>query len=57
MSRPNEEVEEVFPMTIGDIVEQMNQDPMRFTAGFIRTLRAYIDIKHLPYTLTAHKPE
>jgi len=54
---PNDEVEQIIPMTLEEIVEQMNADPMRFTAGFIRTMRAYIDIKGLPLNLTAHKPK
>lgn len=54
---PNEEVEEIIPMTVEDVVEQMNQDPMRFTAGFICTMRTYLEVKKLPYKLTAHKPK
>jgi len=54
---PNDEVEQIIPMTLEGIVRQMNADPMRFTAGFIRTMRAYINIKGLPLNLTAHKPK
>lgn len=54
---PNDEVEEIIPMAIEDIVQQMNQDPMRFTAGFICMLRAYIELKGLPLNITAHKPK
>jgi len=54
---PNDEVEEIIPMTLEEIVRQMNQNPMRFTAGFICMLRAYIGLKELPLELTAHKPK
>ena len=54
---PNDEVEEIIPMTLENVVEQMNEDPMRFTAGFIRTMHTYIDAKRLPLSLTAHKPK
>lgn len=54
---PNDEVETIIPITLEEIVGQMNQDPMRFTAGFIRTLRGYIELKGLPLVLTAHKPK
>jgi isopentenyldiphosphate isomerase len=54
---PNDEVEEIIPMKLEDIVRRMNQNPMRFTAGFICTLRAYIKLKGLPLMLTAHKPK
>jgi len=54
---PNDEVEQVIPMELEEIVVQMNDDPMRFTAGFIRTMRTYIDVKNLPLVLTAHKPK
>jgi 16S rRNA (adenine1518-N6/adenine1519-N6)-dimethyltransferase len=52
---PNDEVEQIIPMTLEEIVKQMNADPERFTAGFIRTLREYIKLKDLPLNLTAHK--
>lgn len=54
---PNDEVAEIIPMTVTAVVAQMNQDPLRFTAGFIRTMRAYIELRGLPLTLTAHKPK
>jgi isopentenyldiphosphate isomerase len=54
---PNDEVEQIIPMSLEDIVAEMNEDPMRFTAGFIHTMRAYIDLKNLSLKLTAHKPK
>jgi isopentenyldiphosphate isomerase len=54
---PNDEVEQIIPMTLEEVVEQMNADPMRFCAGFIQTMHTYIRLKKLPFTLTAHKPK
>lgn len=54
---PNDEVAEIIPMPLAEIVDAMNKEPMRFTAGFIRTLRTYIELKDLSLQLTAHKPK
>jgi hypothetical protein len=38
-------------MDIADIVAQMNEQPGKFTPGFIRTMRKYLEVKGLPYDL------
>lgn len=48
---PNEEVNNIIPMTIQTIVELMNREPQRFTGGFINTMAEYIKYKKLPYTI------
>lgn len=48
---PNDEVQEITPMDIADIVAQMNEQPGKFTPGFIRTMRKYLEVKGLPYDL------
>lgn len=40
---PNEEVEELIPAAIEDIVQEMQDYPDRFTGGFRNTMRAYLD--------------
>lgn len=49
--KPTEEVEEIVLMSISEIVQLMNEDQMRFTAGFINTMREYLKIKNLPNLL------
>jgi len=38
---PNEEVEEIVPMRIGEIWTRMQSSPERFTRGFVNTMREY----------------
>lgn len=48
---PNDEVEEITPMAVEQIVAHMNEDPSRFTGGFINTLKFYIKIKGLHHQI------
>lgn len=38
---PNNEVEQVIPMTMSDIAILMSSNPEKFTRGFINTFRQY----------------
>jgi isopentenyldiphosphate isomerase len=49
---PNEEVTTIIPLPIDEIVQMMNRDPMKFTKGFLRTMKEYIKVKNLPYIIT-----
>lgn len=42
---PNEEVEEIIPMKLGDIRALMVSSPERFTGGFINTMAKYTELK------------
>lgn len=44
---PNEEVEEVIAMTIDEIRELMQEQPHKFTGGFINTMNEYTRLKAL----------
>lgn len=44
---PNDEVEEIIPMSISDIWDMMNKTPKKFTGGFINTMKEYRRIKNL----------
>ena len=52
---PNEEVESIFAQPLGEVVQQMDNNPGKFTPGFINTMTAYLDIKNLPYKLNLEK--
>lgn len=39
---PNNEVEEVIPMTIEDIQALMKSNPEKFTGGFLNTMKEYL---------------
>lgn len=47
----NNEVKNIFPMPIEEIVKLMNENPEKFTGGFLNTMAEYITQKNLPYTL------
>ena len=49
---PNEEVKNIVPMELGDIVAMMNAEPQKFTGGFKKTLREYVKKKKLPLTFS-----
>ncbi|MCX6729254.1 MAG: NUDIX domain-containing protein [Candidatus Saccharibacteria bacterium] len=49
--KPNDEVHSIFPMSIEDIVNQMNVSPQTFTPGFLNTMEQYLKIKKLNITL------
>lgn len=42
---PNEEVKNIVPMKINEIVKLMNSDPEKFTLGFLNTMKEYIKQK------------
>ena len=48
----NEEVKNLIPMEINDIVEMMNKEPKRFTGGFKNTMFEYIKQKGLSLNLS-----
>lgn len=48
---PNEEVQNIFPMDISEIVKLMNSNPEKFTLGFLNTMYEFINIKKLPFKL------
>ncbi|MDF2461634.1 MAG: hydrolase, partial [Candidatus Saccharibacteria bacterium] len=48
---PNDEVEELELMELEEVVDHVNERPEDFTRGFIRSLAAYIQVRHLPYKL------
>lgn len=43
---PNDEVEEIIPMSLSDIQELMIAQPERFTNGFINTMKKYLELQH-----------
>lgn len=45
---PNDEVKELVPMHIEQIITEMNRHPDKFTRGFINTLEAYLQVKNHP---------
>ncbi len=47
---PTEEVHEVIPMTVQQIVSTMTDQPHLFTGGFLDTIKEYIRVKQLPYS-------
>lgn len=42
---PNDEVEEIIPMSIGKINELMRTNPSKFTGGFKSTMRKYLQYR------------
>jgi 16S rRNA (adenine1518-N6/adenine1519-N6)-dimethyltransferase len=46
---PNDEVDEITPMTIAEAVALANDHPEQCTQGFINVLRFYIKRKNLPF--------
>jgi len=44
---PNDEVEEIIPMTISNIRELMIAHPEKFTRGFINTMHEYVRLNNL----------
>jgi 16S rRNA (adenine1518-N6/adenine1519-N6)-dimethyltransferase len=53
--QPNEEVQEIYPESLENIVKQMMESPGRFAPGFINTLDAYIKHKSLDIKFDAQK--
>lgn len=47
---PNEEVKNIIPIKLSDVVAMMNTEPQKFTGGFKNTLREYVKKKNLPLT-------
>lgn len=44
---PNDEVDEIIPMSLNEIRNQMTISPSKFTGGFINTLDEYCRIKQI----------
>ena len=42
---PNDEVEEIIPMNLEDIISEMQQNPQKFTGGFRNTMKTYLELK------------
>ena len=45
--QPNDEVEEIIPMALGDILSLMSSNPEKFTGGFKNTIKMYMSSKSL----------
>jgi isopentenyldiphosphate isomerase len=52
---PNEEVKEISPQTLEETINQMKQNPTKFTPGFINTMAAFIEVKNLNVTFDLEK--
>lgn len=52
---PNEEVKNIFPVKIGEIVQLMNISPNKFTPGFLNTMNQYISQKQLPFKIKEYQ--
>lgn len=48
---PHEEVKQLTPVKLPEVVDDMKQNPDKYTRGFINTLDAYLKAKRLPYRL------
>ena len=44
---PNDEVDEIIPMTLTEIRDLMEREPEKFTRGFINTMNEYVRLKNL----------
>lgn len=44
---PNDEVEEIFPMPLDDIRQQMNKQPELYTGGFLNTMVEFCRAKQI----------
>lgn len=51
---PNEEVEQLIEMELGEIVELMNREPDKFLNGFLTTLGAYLRVTKSPLKIIAY---
>ena len=49
--KPNDEVHSIFPMSIEDIVQHMNENPDKFTPGFLNTMEHYLTFVKSDLTL------
>lgn len=47
----NSEVDRIIPMTLVDVVKEMNNNPRKFIGDFRFTMSQYIKIKKLPFLL------
>ncbi len=52
---PNTEVKNLVPMSLDKIFTAMNNDPNRFTLGFINTLNVYVLANKLPIEFDVEK--
>jgi isopentenyldiphosphate isomerase len=51
----NEEVKNIVPMSVSEIVETMNTEPVKFTPGFLNTMREYVLNKKLPFLVKDYR--
>ena len=49
--KPTADIAEMELLSIEEIVELMNKEPLRFTAGFLNTFRKYLEYQKLPFRL------
>lgn len=52
---PNEEVKNIIPMSLENIIELMNISPNKFTPGFLNTMSEYIRQKQLPFKIKEYR--
>lgn len=52
---PNEEVKNIIPMKIEDIIQLINTSPNKFTPGFLNTMSEYIVKKQLPFKIKEYR--
>ncbi|HSX16683.1 MAG TPA: NUDIX domain-containing protein [Patescibacteria group bacterium] len=45
---PNDEVDNIMPMLLEDVVDMINHHPEHFTGGLINTLKFYLEVKKSP---------
>lgn len=51
--KAHDEVDELIPKPIADIVKDMQANPDKFTRGFLNTMQAYLEAKELPHSIDA----
>jgi isopentenyl-diphosphate Delta-isomerase len=52
---PNDEVKNIIPMKIKEVIELMNKSPWKFTPGFLNTMNEYIIQKKLQFKLKEYR--
>lgn len=52
---PNDEVKNIIPMKIEDVIQLMNISPSKFTPGFLNTMNEYIAQKQLPFKIENYR--
>jgi len=52
---PNEEVKNIIPLKIEDVIQLMSDSPNKFTPGFLNTMSQYISQKQLPFKIKEYR--